>query len=251
MAMNRISVSIITFNEEDRIKDAIKSVKEIADEIVVVDSHSTDSTCRIAEDLGAKVFYKTFEDYGSQKNFGIEKTSCEWVLNIDADERLSDELIKSIKDFKESSPVHNGYYINRRTAYLGRWIKQCGWYPDRKLRLFRKSESRWEGRIHERLELKGSTGRLKGDLLHHTYRNISDHINRLNRYTQFQAEDLAKKNKKMLWGRLLIMPKITFIRYYFWKLGILEGFPGFLISLIASWATAMKYMKALEIKRKS
>lgn len=249
--MNRISVSIITFNEEDRIRKAIDSVREIADEIVVVDSLSTDRTREIAEEMGAVVITKEFVDYGSQKNFAIDKTSNEWVLNIDADERLSDDLIKSVKDFKNSAPEHSGYYINRKTEYLGRWIRHCGWYPDRKLRLFKKSCSSWEGRIHERLELKGSSGRLSGDLLHHTYRNISDHIARLNRYTQFQAEDIVKKGKKLLWARMIFMPNISFIRYYIWKLGILEGYPGFLISLIASWATGMKYMKALEIKRKS
>jgi hypothetical protein len=132
---------------------------------------------------------------------------------------------------------------------MGRWITHSGWYPDRKLRLFRKDRSRWVGRIHERLELDGKTRHLEGDILHYTYRDMTDHIDRLNRYSRMQARDIVDKGKKLLYLRALLLPPVTFLRFYLWKLGILDGLPGFVIALVSSWATAMKYLKAIELKR--
>ena len=252
--MKKLSVVIITLNEEDRLEDALKSCIDIADEIVVLDSFSTDKTCEIAAAYGAKIYKKKFIDYGSQKNAALEKASHEWVLNLDADERVSDQLKKEILAFKQkkgndADDEVDGFRINRKTFYLGRWIKHSGWYPDRKLRLFRRSKSRWQGRIHEALVLDGKTARMNGDILHYTYRDITDHIHRLNRYSRFQARDIVEKKKKYLYLRAFLLPPITFIRFYFWKLGILDGLPGLTIALVSSWATAMKYLKAIELKR--
>ena len=248
----KLSVAIITFNEEDRLEDALTSCKEIADEIVVVDSFSTDKTVEIAEKFGCIVYKEKFVDFGSQKNSVLDKCSFNWVLNLDADERvcetLKNEIIK-LKTLKESDIDVEGFVINRKTAYLGRWITHSGWYPDRKLRLFRRDKSRWHGRIHEGLKLDGKTKRMNGDILHHTYRDISDHIKRLNSYSQMQAQDIVDKGKGLLHLRAVILPQITFIRFYIWKLGVLDGLPGFVIALISSWSTAMKYLKAIEIKR--
>ncbi len=249
----RLSVAIITFNEEDRLEDALISCREIADEIVVLDSFSTDKTVEIAKKFNANVFQETFTDYGSQKNSALDKCSHNWVLNLDADERVSDTLkaqIQKLKEKDESDIDSDGFIINRKTSYLGRWITHSGWYPDRKLRLFKKEKSRWHGRIHEGLKLDGKSERMQGDILHYTYRNITDHIKRLNRYSQMQARDIADRGKKFLYLRVIILPPITFIRFYIWKLGILDGLPGFVIALISSWSTAMKYLKAIEIKRK-
>lgn len=246
----KISVVIITYNEEDRLEDALKSSLAIADELVVVDSFSTDRTLEIAEKYQARIFRNKFMDYGTQKNFAMNKAAHEWILNLDADERVSDLLAESILRLKGQSGFDaDGFLIKRKTAYLGRWIRHSGWYPDKKLRLFRKSQSRWEGRIHERLVLSGKLSQLDGEILHYTYRNISDHIQRINRYSTMQAEDIVRKNKKMLSLRLLLLPPITFLRFYVWKAGILDGFPGFIIALVSSWGTALKYIKALEIKR--
>jgi glycosyltransferase involved in cell wall biosynthesis len=248
----KLSVVIITLNEEDRLEDALKSCREIADEIVVVDSYSTDKTVEIAETYGAKIFKKKFVDYGSQKNFAKDKASYPWVLNLDADERVSDTLEQEILKTKQQNHEEitaAGFLVNRKTSYLGRWIKHSGWYPDRKLRLFRKDKSQWQGRIHEGLSLDGKTAKMAGDILHFTYRDITDHINRLNRYAKMQAEDIAAKKKKLLFLRAILLPPVTFIRFYLWKMGILDGFPGFIIALVSSWATAMKYLKAIEIKR--
>ncbi len=248
----KLSIVIITLNEEDRLEDALKSCLDIADEILVVDSFSTDNTVKIAEEYGARVLKKEFVDYGSQKNFAKDNALFQWVLNLDADERVSDRLkeeILKLKQLPEHEIEANGFLIKRKTSYLGRWITHSGWYPDRKLRLFKRDKSRWHGRIHEGLILEGKTGRLEGDILHFTYRDITDHINRLNRYSHMQARDIVDKDKKLLYLRALLLPPVTFLRFYLWKLGILDGLPGFVIALVSSWATAMKYLKAIEIKR--
>jgi len=248
----KLSIVIIALNEEDRIEGALKSCTGIADEIVVIDGYSTDKTVEIAERYGAKVYMNPFVDFGSQKNFALDKAGNQWVLNLDSDERVSETLEKEIRQLKQKPDNEidaDGFLIKRKTFYLGRWIKHSGWYPDRKLRLFKKDKSRWRGRIHEGLLLEGKTGKIAGDILHFTYRNITDHISRLNRYSHMQAEDIARKKKKLLYLRAILLPPVTFIRFYFWKLGILDGLPGLVIALVSSWGTAMKYLKAIEVRR--
>jgi glycosyltransferase involved in cell wall biosynthesis len=248
----KLSVVLITLNEEDRLEETLKSCLDIADEIVVVDSFSSDRTVEIAEQFHAKILRHKFVDFGSQKNIALNLASFPWVLNLDADERVSEPLKQAILKLKQL-PDHqidaDGFLIKRKTQYLGRWITHSGWYPDRKLRLFKKEKSSWHGRIHESLRLDGKTKPLAGDILHFTYRDMSDHITRLNRYSQLQAIDIVEKGKKHLYLRALLLPPITFIRFYIWKLGLLDGLPGFVIALVSSWATAMKYLKAIEIKR--
>ncbi len=249
----KLSVVMITLNEEDRIEDALKSCADIADEIVVVDSFSTDRTLEIAQRYGARIYKNTFVDYGSQKNFALDKASYQWVLNLDADERVSELLKKEIQTVKQQPEDQidtDGFLVKRKNFYMGRWIRHSGWYPDRKLRLFRKDKSQWYGRVHEGLALEGKATPMEGDILHYTYRDIADHVNRLNRYSQFQAEDIARK-KKLLYLRAFLLPGVTFLRFYAWKMGILDGFPGFVIALVSSWSTALKYLKAIEIKRKN
>jgi glycosyltransferase involved in cell wall biosynthesis len=247
----RISAVIITYNEEDRLPGALASLRGVADEVVVVDSYSGDRTVEIARTSGARVLQNRFEDYGRQKNFAMEQAAHEWILNLDADERVSPELKRAISALKEKGAAAGqaGFAIQRRTHYLGRWIRHSGWYPDRKVRLFRKSNASWQGRIHERLNVTGTTACLPGAILHFTYRGISDHLSRINRYSSLQAEEIAEKGKTLLLCRALVLPVSTFARHYLLKLGFLDGFPGFLIALFSSWATALKYCKALELKR--
>jgi glycosyltransferase involved in cell wall biosynthesis len=248
----KISAVIITFNEEDRLPDALASLQGVADEIVVVDSYSTDRTPEIARSARARVWQNRFEDYGRQKNFAMDKAAHEWILNLDADERVSPELKRTIGDLKEKGAPGeaSAFAIRRKTFYLGRWIRHSGWYPDRKIRLFKKSAATWHGRIHERLLVSGPVARLEGDILHFTYRDIGDHVGRLNRYASFQAEEIVRQNKRLLLPRLLILPPVTFLRHYLWKLGLLDGFPGLVIALVQSWATALKYLKAIALKRR-
>jgi len=248
----KIAAVIITYNEEDRLPDALASVREVADEIVVVDSFSTDRTVEIAREAGARVVQNRFEDYGQQKNFAMTQAGSEWILNLDADERVSPELQRAIAAWKGGAAPLNAsaFAIKRKTFYLGRWIRHSGWYPDRKIRLFRKDAAAWHGRIHERLDVRGTVARLDGDILHFTYRDIGDHVRRLDRYSAFQAEEIIRQEKKCLFLRLAILPPVTFLRHYFWKSGILDGFPGLVIALVQSWGTAMKYLKAIALKRR-
>ena len=247
----KISAVIIAFNEEDRLLDALKSLTDVADEIIVVDSYSTDRTPEITRQAGAVLYQNRFEDYGRQKNFAMQKASHDWVLNLDADERVAPELAQSISELKKNGPPANvaAFAINRKAFYLGRWITHSGWYPDKKVRLFRKANAHWQGRIHEKLVVKGKTGYLSGVILHYTYRNITDHVHRLSRYTSLQAEEILKQKKKFLLVRVFFLPSTTFIRHYFIKLGFLDGLAGFVIALLSSWATALKYLKAIELKR--
>jgi glycosyltransferase involved in cell wall biosynthesis len=249
----KISAVIITFNEEDRLPDALASLQGVADEIVVVDSYSTDHTPEIAKQAQAIVYQNRFENYGQQKNFALQKAGYDWILNLDADERVSPELKKAIMELKEKKPPENvaAFAIKRKTFYLGRWIHHSGWYPDKKIRLFRKSGSVWQGRIHERLQVTGDVVPLPGAFLHFTYRDISDHVRRLNHYSNFLAEEMVRQKIKCLIPRLLILPPVTFFRHYVWRLGFLDGFAGLVIATVSSWGTAMKYFKAIASKRSS
>jgi glycosyltransferase involved in cell wall biosynthesis len=247
----KISAVIITFNEEDRLPDALASLRGVADEIVVVDSYSTDHTPEIARQAGATFYQNIFVDYGQQKNIAMKKAGNDWILNLDADERVSPELEKAIGELKDNEPDAKvaAYAIKRKTFYLGRWISHSGWYPDKKVRLFRKTGSAWEGRIHERLKISGTVVPLSGVILHYTYRDISDHVRRLNRYSTFLADEIVRQKKNFLFLRLLILPPVTFFRHYLWRLGFLDGFPGLVIATVSAWGTAMKYFKAIANKR--
>jgi len=249
----KISAVIITFNEEDRLPDALASLDGVADEIVVVDSYSTDRTVAIARAAQARVWQNRFEDYGQQKNFAMGKAAHDWILNLDADERVSPELKRALGVLKEKAAPATvaAFAIKRKTFYLGRWVRHSGWYPDRKIRVFKKSAATWQGRIHEKLLVTGEVARLDGDILHFTYRDIGDHVSRLNRYASFQAEEILKQNQRLLLPRLLILPPVTFLRHYIWKLGLLDGFPGLVIATVQSWGTAMKYLKAMALKRRA
>ncbi len=246
----KLSLVIITHNEEERLRPALESSRDLVDEIIVCDSFSSDGTLRIAKEFGATIIQHPFQDYGSQKNLAMSKASGEWILNLDADERLSEQLRASIARWKAGpEPDVDGYRIRRKTHYLGRWIQHSGWYPERKLRLFKKVKARWEGRVHERLELSGSCGILAGDILHFTYRNLEDHLARVNRYSTFQAEEIVTQGKKMLLLRALVLPPISFLRHYLWRLGFLDGFAGLVIALLSSWTTCLKFLKAIELKK--
>jgi len=248
----RISAVIITLNEEDRLPDCLASLQGVSDEIVVVDSYSADSTLEIARAAQARVWQNRFEDYSQQKNFAMSQAGCEWILNLDADERVSPELKRAIIELKGSGipGTTTAFAIKRKTYYLGRWIRHSGWYPDRKIRLFKKSAASWQGRIHERLHVDGDIASLPGEILHFTYRNIGDHVRRLERYSAFQAEEIVRKGKKCLFLRLFLLPPVTFLRHYIWKLGVFDGYPGLVIAMVSSWGTAMKYLKAIAMKRK-
>jgi len=251
--MIKISVAIITYNEEKNIARCLQSVKGLADDIVVIDSHSEDSTTQIAENLGARVIKRPFAGHIEQKNFAIDQTQFEWVLSLDADEALSSELKDSIKKIKEEGPgagVH-GFFFNRLTNYAGLWVKHCGWYPDKKLRLFNKAHARWTGmNPHDIIKMKpaSKTGFLKGDLLHYSYGSISDHVNQTNKFTTIAAKAAFQKGIKSNHFKIFTRPPLKFIRDYFWKRGILDGRYGFIICLINSLSALLKYSKLKDLQ---
>jgi len=248
--MPNLSVVIITFNEERNIGRCLESVKEIADEIVVVDSFSTDNTRKIAESFGARVIEHFFEGHIQQKNFAITQATFPYQLSLDADEALSEKLKAEIKKVKENWQ-HDGYRMNRLSNYCGKWIRHCGWYPDTKLRLYDSRKGSWGGiNPHDKFELdKGqTTGFLEGDILHYTYYTIDEHIVQANKFSTIAAKAINEKGKMVFLIQILINPVAKFIRNYILRLGFLDGFYGFVICRISAGETFLKYVKAWQIK---
>ena len=255
--MIQLSVVVITFNEERNIARCLDSVKEIADEIVVVDSYSTDRTVEICKAYGAKVIQHQFDGHIQQKNYALAQSSLYAVLSLDADEELSDELRKSIASVK-AAWNYDGYAMNRLTNYCGAWIHHGGWYPDRKIRLFDKRKGRWTGiNPHDRYacdDPSAPVGTLRGDILHYSYYSISDHVKQVDYFTEISARILYEQKRKASLGRLLIAPVFRFFRDYILKAGFLDGYYGFVVCMISSQAVFLKYAKLRElwkIERKS
>lgn len=247
----KISAVIITFNEEKRLVPALKSVEGVADEIVVVDSYSTDDTVKLARRFTDKVFRRRWTNYADQKNYANEKATHAWILSLDADERLSPRLREEILALKETEPKPAAFSMPRLTCYLGRWIRHSGWYPDRKLRLFRRDRARWEGAyVHENLVVDGEVRRLKGDLHHFTYRDIRDHLTRINTFSSLGAKKLYAARKKCRWFHLAVLPGIRFLKAYIWKAGFLDRYAGFVIAVLHGYAIFVRYAKLREIWKK-
>lgn len=247
--MEKISVAIITKNEEGNIRECLKSVKW-ADEIVVVDNGSMDRTLEICREYGAQVHKEDWKGYAGQKNSAIEKTRNEWVLSLDADERVSPELRREIEATLEGCPSVDGYFIARKNYFLGRWIRHCGWFPDLNLRLFRKSRGRFQERsVHERVNLKGKTARLKTPLVHETYRSLEEFLQRMDRYSSLAAREMQKEGKKFRFTQVLFHPPFTFLQMYFLRAGFLEGYFGFILAGLYSYYTFAKYTKLRELEK--
>jgi glycosyltransferase involved in cell wall biosynthesis len=251
--MIKLSVVVITLNEEKRIRRCLDSVREVADEVVVVDSHSTDRTVEIARSYGAVVVEHTFEGYVKQKNFANSQASHDHILSLDADEVLSDELLASILQVKKQFDA-SGYTMNRMTNYAGKWVRHCGWYPDRKLRLFDRRRGKWEGVIiHEEFRLSDGSrpGHLKGDLLHYSFDSVADHRRQSEKFTTLGAEADFQKGKKAPVYKLLFAPVVKFLQSYIFRLGILDGMTGLTICRLSALATYHKYKKLRKRYRSS
>ncbi|NOY78039.1 MAG: glycosyltransferase family 2 protein [Calditrichaeota bacterium] len=245
--MKTLSVTIITRNEAKNIADCIQSVSW-ADEIVVVDAMSTDATVDIAKSLGAIVYQRPWTNFSDQKSFALSKASQEWVLSLDADERVSPELAEEIQSLLQEATPCDGYEIPRKTFYLGRWIRHCGWYPGFQLRLFRKEKTRLTPRkVHEGFEVTGKICRLKGDILHFTAERLEDHFNKLVLYSVLEAEEKASQ-KTAHWFDILVHPVSAFFRKYVALKGFLDGREGFLLSAMTALGNAMLYLKIYEIQ---
>jgi glycosyltransferase involved in cell wall biosynthesis len=240
----KISATIITRNEERNLPRLLASLG-CCDEIVVVDSGSTDRTVEIAREHGARVMVREWAGYAGQKNFAAGQAANSWILALDADEELSRELQADIARLKANGPAHDSYAFPRRAMYLGRWIHHSGWYPDAKIRLYDRRKGRWVGDyVHESVQLTGSTGTLSGDLLHYTCDSFAGHIARVNHYTNLAAEELAASGRRISLARLLLAPPWTFKRSYILQRGFLDGYQGFLIACMAAFYVFAKYAKA-------
>ena len=248
-----ISVVIITLNEARNIGRCLDSVRDIADEIIVVDSFSTDRTEEICKQKGARFIQHKFEDYVKQHIYADSQATQDYLLSLDADEALSDELKKSIIDMKKDFEA-GAYTMNRMTNYCGQWIKHCGWYPDKKLRLYRKGAGEWTGiRIHESFKLNDGvkTMHLKGDILHYCFYTISEHVAQANKFTNINALVAFEKGKSAGIIKIFFSPIVKFLRDYIFNLGFLDGFNGFLICQISANATFLKYVKLREMQKKA
>ncbi len=245
-----LAVCIITLDEEDRIGDCLDSVSW-ADELLVVDSGSTDRTVAIAREKGARVVVREWPGYAAQKNFALEQVAADWVLSIDADERVTPELAAEIRGLLADPPEQIvGASLPRRTWYLGRWIRHGGWYPDRKVRLVRRGRGRWDGEsIHERLVAEGATRKLQGDLLHFTYRGIADHLRTIDRFTTESAREMAARGRSGALFGMIVNPPLKFLKMYLLKAGFLDGSPGFAVAVLGSYYVFLKYAKLWELRR--
>ncbi len=238
---------VVAMNEADNIGDCLRSA-DFADEWVVIDSHSTDATREIAEEFGARVEERDWPGHLEQKNHAIESASHEWVLCLDADERVSAELRASILAALALPELPVGFEFNRCTNYMGRWIRHGGWYPDRKLRLFRRSRGKWGGvNPHDHVYVDGQVERLTGDLLHHSYRSLSDHLRIINSYTSIMAQGKLDAGVRASLFDLTLRPFWKFLRMYFLKAGLLDGVPGLVVAISGSYYVFLKYAKLREM----
>lgn len=247
--MVRLSGIIITLNEEKNIKDAILSLKEVCDEVIIVDAFSKDNTVNIAKKLGAKVFQREWDNYVNQRNYAIDKANGEWILFIDADERLSSGLIREIKDriIKKGGEGYNGFLIPRKNWYLGSWSKT--WYPDRILRIFKKNFGRWVGGFaHEKIEVKGKIGKFKNPLLHYPYKNLFDQYQRNLKYALLMAKTYKEEGKKSNFFNLVLRPFFNFLKFLILKGGIFEGWRGIIYAFSYLAYSIQKYTILWELQ---
>ena len=250
--MKRLSVVIITFNEEENIGKCIESVKQIADEIVVVDSFSTDKTVSIAAAAGARVIQHKFEGHIQQKNWARKQAAGDWILSLDADEALSYELLAQLVSWKnEPEDTVVGYYMNRLNFYCGKPIKTCGMYPDAKLRLWKGDTGSWQGvNPHDKFVLNagGQSAFLKGDILHNTWPTHQAFLNSIDKFATISAQHLKNRSLAYLEFKMLFSPPFKFIRIYFFNLGFTEGSVGFTICYHQSREVFLKYFRAIKLK---
>ena len=246
----KISVVIITFNEQEVIASCIDSVSGLADEIIIVDSFSTDKTASISKSKGAKFIEHIFEGYTNQKNWAMDQASFDWILSLDADEQISKELYQSILNVK-NNPDHDSYSMNRLNFYCNQAIKTCGWYPDKKIRFWNRKKGKWAGKdVHEKIEmnLDATTGFLKGDILHFTYPTHKDMLKQVENFANMSANQLKDKASFQLIFKMIFSPIFKFIKNYLFKLGFTDGKPGFLICYHQSREVFLKYSRAIKIK---
>lgn len=244
--MNKISAVIITLNEEANIKRCLDSLKNVSDEILVFDSHSVDRTVEIAKSCGAKAVLREWKGYAQTKNEANAGDEHDYILWLDADEALSDELKSNILQIK--SNLSGAYTFNRLNNYCGKWIKHGGFYPDRKVRLFNRNEAKWEGDfVHEKIVLnkKVEVSHVEGDVLHYSYRSIQEHLTRIEKYSSLGAQQLIAENARFKFLKMIFNPAFRFVKNYFFRVGFLDGYYGLHLNLLTAYEVFLKYRKAV------
>ena len=249
--MPKLSVVLITRNEEKNVRAALESAR-FADEIVVVDSYSDDATVRISREYTDRVYQEDWRGFSAQKSYAVSLAENDWVFVLDADERITEGLAREIRELVDRGPDKDGYLCPRRNHFMGREIKYGGWYPDYSLRLFDKSKAGFGDRaVHEAVELKkGEPGRLKNPMLHYTYSGVSDYLTRMERYSALAAGELKKAGKKPTVLDLSLRPAFTFLKMYIIKQGFRDGIHGLVLAGLYSCYTFAKYAKLWEAQKK-
>jgi len=239
----KITATIITVNEERNIARAVESLR-CCDEILILDSGSTDRTVELAQNLGARVIEAGWRGFAGQKNWAAEQASHEWILSLDADEALSESLEAEILALKKDGPRFDGYTMPRMANYLGRWILHSGWYPDRKVRLYLRSKGKWVGDfVHESVHVDGKVGHLESNILHFTCESLSEHVKTMDRYTTLAAQELVARKEPVSTTRMLCHPLWTFLKSYFFQRGFQDGLEGLIIAYMAAFYSFLKYSK--------
>ena len=247
----KLSVVIITFNEEKNIGRCLENIRGIADEIIVVDSYSTDNTEKICNQYQVRFIKNPFEGNIKQQSFACSQASHEYILSLDADEILSETLKNNILFLKKEAFGKDAYLMNRCTSLCGHWIKHGMWYPDKKLRLYRSAKGHWGGTEPHGLVImqpKSSLGYVKGDILHYSYSSMEEVIVRNNKYTNIMAKTMLSQGKKATWFHLTISPVWAFLSGYIFKMGFLDGPDGFFIASSVAYQTMTKYAKLLKLQ---
>ncbi len=250
--MTRVPITgcVISFNEAERIGACLDSL-DFCDEILLVDSHSTDDTRTLAAGKRAKVLTRDWNGFGEQKEFAVRAAEHDWVLCLDADERVSPDLADEIRALAARDfDGQRGFRLPRCTNWLGRWIRHGTWYPDRQLRLYDRRYGEWQGaEPHPKVELDGPSAALRGDILHLAYRDLDDHLQTIDRYTTIMARGLHERGRRARLANLVVNPALRFLRFYVLKRGFLEGWRGLVLAFLAAHYVRLKYVKLLVLQR--
>ena len=245
--VSKLSAYVLTYNEEAKVREALESVSW-ADEIVVLDSHSTDRTESICREYTDKVYQCDFEGFGKLRNHALGLLTHDWVLSIDADERATDELRKEIQAVLSQGPDADAFFVPRKNLFMGRWIRHCGWYPDyRQPQLFNRHRFRYrEDLVHEGFELDGRVGYLRGHVLQYPFLNLEQYLQKMRRYSTLMAEQMALRERRFHVHQLVTHPLFSFFKMYGLRQGFRDGMPGLILSLFYAYYTFVKYAKLWE-----
>jgi glycosyltransferase involved in cell wall biosynthesis len=246
MEAKKLSIYILTFNNERTIERCLYSV-QWADELVIVDSYSTDGTLEICRRFTDRIYQRKWTGHQDQYQYAADLTTHPWVMFVDADEEVSPELAQEIREeLRTSNGRWDGYIVHRRTYYLGRWIRFGGWYPDYEIRLYDRNRGKWEGGLHAKINVKGRVKSLKNRYYHYTYRDISDQIQTIDKYSQIASDDMFREGKKFSFMHMILNPPARFIKEYVFKRGFLDGIPGLIIIVSTMFYVFIKHAKLWE-----